>query len=158
MSYEATIGAWAAAARQRVLEDVKQLTNDTQFAIVAHTAIDTGRARSSWNIAAGENADLSVTPELVSRTNPISGDFITRAPAGASPLTRSQAFTAARGQHQVADAATAPLLTISNNLDYILGLENGTGSSQFAPGAMFTNNVFIAADVARQWGYVPRLA
>lgn len=153
MSYEATITAWAAAARQRVLEDVKQLTKDTQFAIVAHTAIDTGRARSSWNIAAGENADLSVTPPLDVR--PQFG--IMAVPDGVRPLTRSQAFTAARGQHQVADGATAPVLTISNNLDYIIGLENGTGSKQFAPGAMFSNNVFIAADVARQWGYVARL-
>lgn len=157
MSYEATITAWAAKARQRVLEDVKWLVKATQFNIVLATPIDTGRAKSSWNIAAGENADLSVTPLLADRMNVVTGAIIQRAAVGAAPLTRSQAHTAARGQHQVADALIEPVATISNNLDYIIQLEQGK-SPQAGPGAMFTINVFNALDEARQIGYTARLA
>lgn len=149
MSYESDIQDWTNQFRTAIREDVKQLTKDTQANIVLKTAIDTGRARSSWNINPGLSADLSVTPPLAVR--PHFG--IIAVPQGVAPLTKGQAFTAAFGQHHNLERLTEPVATISNNLDYILGLENGTGSRQFAPGEMFSNNVFAALDEAEKLGY-----
>lgn len=154
MSLESEIDDWAESAKKQLATDVQTLVRSTHVKIVTATPIDTGRARSSWNIAAGFVADESVTPLLVNQLN--TGGQIRvggqRAP-GASPLTAAQSFTAAFGQHQnlVGDGVT---FTISNNLDYIWFLE--LGGSQQAPsaGQMFQTNVDSAYFMAEQMGYL----
>ena len=152
VSFESAVLEWEEKARRSVLADVKQLTRDAHANIVLITPIDTGRAKSSWNIAPGANPDLSVTPPLAVR--PQFG--IIAVEKGASPLTRGQAITAGFGQHQQLEALTEPVATISNDLDYILALEKGS-SPQASAGAMFTNNVFNALDEAQRLGYTARL-
>src|SRR5689334_13500425 len=67
--------------------------------IVLGTPVDTGRARSSWNLS--ENSpDRSQTPPLANNVNPISGAVIERATPGASPLTPLQASVAALSSQQ----------------------------------------------------------
>ncbi len=156
MSYETTISQWAATARSAVLADVKAITRDAHANIVLVTPIDTGRAKSSWNVAAGFNPDLSVTPLLEDRRNLVTGAVIEKAVAGAQPLTRGQAITAGLGRGQVLDRLTEPVATISNNLPYINSLERGA-SKQAEAGQMFGANVFNALDEAERLGYVGRL-
>lgn len=148
MSYQSDIADWIDAAKRNVREDVKQLTKDCQANIVLVTPIDTGRAKSCWNVVQGEVADLSVTPPLAQRLG-----FGILVPAkGASPLTRGQAITAGIGLQQSLANLIEPVATISNNLDYIIALEKGH-SQQAGAGAMFANNVFAAVDEAERLGY-----
>lgn len=105
--------------------------------IVRRTPIDTGRAKTSWNLAEDE-ADPDVTPALRDVINFSTGAVIERAAHGASELSESQAEIAARGQ-QDHITVTAPVIVISNNLPYIEALENGYSSQ--APAGMFQVSV-----------------
>lgn len=147
MSYEASVAGFCNRARTAIGRAVVTLAKDAHQRIVQSTPIDTGRAMSSWNIAPGTNPDLSVTPLLADKVNIVTGAIIESPAAGASPLTRSQAETAAYGQQQ-ALAAAENAVTISNNLDYIRSLEAGR-SQQAAAGEMFNNNVLITKQRAK---------
>lgn len=93
-----------------------------QDAIANGTPIDTGRAISSWNIAEND-ADPTTTPALrINRKE--------HAAQGASTLTKEQAMGVMRGRRQ-AISEQAQVIVISNALDYIEDLENG--SSRQAP-------------------------
>lgn len=89
--------------------------------IVMRTPVDTGRARASWNLVAGDVADLSVAPKSFS--------------GGGEQ-------GAAHAQAKAAGAPPALQYVISNNLPYIEKLENG--SSRQAPAGMVK---LAAADV-----------
>lgn len=159
MSFEATVQQWAAAARSAVLTDVKAITKMAHENIVSDTPIDTGRAKSSWNVVEGANPDLSVTPELEGFDNPISGAVIRQSAKGASPLTAGQAHTAAFAQHQNIEAAKTPVLTISNNLDYIIPLEKGSSKqTDNEAGMIFTVNVHKARTDAVDAGFAASFA
>lgn len=81
--------------------------------VVMRTPVDTGRARASWNIVEGTAADLSVADESFS-----GGE------GGGAAVARGK-------QENLSDANS---YVISNNLPYIVRLENG--HSQQAPAGM----------------------
>lgn len=88
---------------------LKRVAFDTFGRIVMKTPVDTGRARVSWNITIG-TPDPSVAPE---GQHPAMNRVSAEAKAGAALATLTE-----RGVLDV------PIL-ISNNLPYILELENG---------------------------------
>lgn len=100
--------------------------------IVQRTPIDTGRAKASWRLNP-DTADTSVEPLLADKVNPIGGAIIEKAGPNEHPLYSNQAAAVARAQQQKIREGTKRIV-ISNNLDYIEKLENGT--SQQAPAGM----------------------
>lgn len=104
--------------------------------IVRATPIDTGRAKSSWNISP-DQPDHTTTPLLADRVNPIGGAIIEKAAPGASPLTPGQAESVAL-QQQAHMPDRVRTIFISNALPYILNLENGS-SRQAPAGMVFVN-------------------
>lgn len=100
--------------------DVQKLTRKIGFdlfrGVVERTPVDTGWARSSWNIAFG-NMDLSVPPK---------------------PASESAQFEAANQKQQQklqAYPSSFPTIWITNALPYIVPLENGH-SKQMGKGHM----------------------
>lgn len=97
---------------------LKRVVFDIFGRIVEKTPVDTGRARASWNISIGK-PDPSVAPE---GQQPALNRLSAEAKAGAALATLTE-----RGVLDV------PIF-ISNNLPYILELENG--HSKQAPEGM----------------------
>lgn len=118
--------------KRRLLDATRDVAFEIHGKIVDRTPIDTGRAKASWRLNPGV-ADPSVEPVLADKVNVITGAVIERAGQGESPLFSSQAAAVARAQQQKIPVGTDRIV-ISNNLDYIEKLENGT--SQQAPGGM----------------------
>lgn len=140
-AYIAAIERWFDAQNRRIVKAVFGAAQEIHANIVNDTPIDTGRAKSSWNMVNSHQADLSVTPLLADRRNIITGAIIERAADGAAPLSAGQALAAAQASLQnLTSDAYLPVVKISNNLDYIVSLENGA-SNQSAPGQMFNQNV-----------------
>jgi len=79
------------------------------------TPVDTGRARASWNLIRGEDADLTVPPE---------SEF---------PAPGKHAGTGDK-RGKMDTAGSVPAFTVSNNVHYIEYLEEG--SSKQAPQGM----------------------
>lgn len=100
--------------------------------IVDRTPIDTGRAKSSWRLNP-DVADGSVEPELAIREKTSISERIRIMQDGEQPFYPGQAAAVARAQQQKIPQG-AEKIVISNNLEYIEKLENGT--SQQAPGGM----------------------
>lgn len=132
-----TIPQAQAAMKQWLLDVNRMACFAIHENIVKRTPIDTGRAKSSWNLAEDE-ADPDITPALKDVVNISTGAIIELAAKGASPLSADQAEVAARGQ-QDHITTTAPVIVVSNNLPYILALENGYSSQ--APAGMFQVSV-----------------
>jgi len=92
----------------RVSVDIKVFTRSVAFQlhdlILEETPVDTGRARASWTIIAGEVADTSVAPETFA--------------GGAAAAT-------AYAKSNQGAVALANSYVIANNLPYIERLENG---------------------------------
>ena len=128
-----TIPQAQAAMKQWIIDVNRTACFAVHENIVRRTPIDTGRAKSSWNLAEDE-ADPDVTPALKDVVNFSTGAIIETAAPGASPLSAEQAELVARGQ-QDHITTTAPVIVISNNLPYIEALENGYSSQ--APAGMF---------------------
>lgn len=88
---------------------VDVLTKRTAFKVLngcaERTPVDTGRARASWNMVVGRNPDLSVQPE----------DY---------KANKEQALNTALSTGRSLE--NARVYTVSNNLDYIIWLEEGT--------------------------------
>ena len=112
--------------------------------IVDRTPIDTGRAKASWRLNPG-SADGSVEPLFENKRNHVTGKIIEAAGADEHPLFAGQAAAVARAQQQKIPVG-AQKIVISNNLDYIEKLENGT--SQQAPGGMVA--VTVTQDAVEQ--------
>ncbi len=112
--------------------------------IVERTPIDTGRAKASWRMNP-DVADASVEPLLENKRHAVTGKIIEAAGADEHPLFANQAAAVARAQQQKISAG-ATRIVISNNLDYIEKLENGT--SQQAPGGMVA--VTVTQDAVEQ--------
>jgi hypothetical protein len=112
-NFKIAVDKWA----NKVTVDIKQFTKLVAFKvhdrIVERTPVDTGRARASWTIVAGETADTSVAPP----------DFAGGPEAGISAARSKQ------GNVQLAHS-----YVIANNLPYIERLENG--HSKQAPAGM----------------------
>ena len=115
-----------------ILSAMRQVAFEIHAKIVDRTPIDTGRAKASWRLNP-DRADTSVEPVLADRPNQFSGGFIVRAAAEEHPLFANQAAAVARAQQQKIPEGTKRIV-ISNSLDYIHDLENGT--SQQAPRGM----------------------
>lgn len=113
-----------------VLRATGELAKELQEKIVERTPIDTGRAKASWRISPGV-ADPSIEPPLANRIR--SSGEIEIAGKDEHPLYGGQALAVARS-HQQKLTGRDPVIVISNNLDYIEELENG--SSQQAPAGM----------------------
>lgn len=140
--YDAAVTAFSDRLRAAILETLRIGATAIHGNIVRATPIDTGRAKSSWNMVQGESADLSVTPPLKD-----TGAHI--AAPGASPLTTAQAHTAAFATRQNLDKMNTPVVTISNDLYYIGLLENGS-SPQAAPGTMFHANALEGRQILEE--------
>lgn len=112
-SFSLQVQRWA----ERVKLDVQTFTRlvalKVHDRVVERTPVDTGRARASWTIVAGETADTSVAPE----------GFAGGAEAAAAFARQKQASLALANSYVVA-----------NNLPYIEALENG--HSKQAPAGM----------------------
>ena len=123
-SFEQQVGKWA----DKVVIDIRTFTKLVAFKmhdrIVERTPVDTGRARASWNIIAGEQADPAQAPE----------GFSGGGAAGQA---------AARGKQL--GVGLSDVYTISNNLPYIEALENG--HSKQAPAGMVALGI---ADIRTQ--------
>ncbi len=98
------VDQWAAKAAVDIKVFTKLVAFKIHDRIVERTPVDTGRARASWTIIAGESADTSVAPP----------DFSGGAAAG------SAAAKAKQGSIEPANS-----YVIANSLDYIEALENG---------------------------------
>lgn len=120
--------------RQAIRAICREAAFEIHGKIVARTPIDTGRAKASWNLNP-DSADPGVAPVLADKVNLSTGAIIEKAAPGASPLSKEQAEIAASAQRQKIGPGVE-VIVISNNLDYIEKLENG--SSQQAPAGMFT--------------------
>lgn len=94
--------------------------------VTMRTPVDTGRARSSWNIAVG-NPDPSFPPSLGTGTGAHKGEL--KAPE--SPVPPEPMVSAIDGNQTV---------WITSNLPYIVALENGH-STQTTPGGMVSMTV-----------------
>jgi hypothetical protein len=129
MSFDADITNFSVNARAKLRSIVKKTGFEMQDRIVERTPFDTGRAKSSWNIVEGEDANLDTTPDLRgSQKSP-----------GAGLLTEEQAAQVATNQQNGIDILKEPIITVSNNLPYIEPLENG--HSKQAPNGMFAITV-----------------
>jgi hypothetical protein len=97
--------------------DIATITRRTALGILAsasdRTPVDKGRARAAWNMNAGENANLQVPPKEYKST-------------------RQAATNEAIGRAE--SEPSSNVYVVSNNLEYINFLENG--SSQQAPAGM----------------------
>lgn len=128
-----TVDAARNQFRAALLATLKDVAFDVHAKIVHRTPIDTGRAKASWRLNEGE-ADESVEPLLRDRIRQVGRNFFFElAGPKEHPLYSDQAASIARAQQQkIGDKASR--IVISNNLDYIEDLENGT--SQQAPRGM----------------------
>lgn len=111
---------WIKSAELSIDQATRLVALKVHDNIVQRTPVDTGRARASWNIVAGEVSDKSVAPEQRK---------------GGSLMSAVQ--LAMLSTTQKADPQSIPpakRYTISNNLPYIVALENG--HSKQAPSGM----------------------
>ena len=113
--FDADMKKAAGIANIEVSKFVKKVSFDLFTKIVRKTPVDTGRARSGWNIAVNA-IDTSVPPK-------------------STDLTKGEATTAALSKLSGAIILTPySIVWISNNLPYIEVLEEG--SSKQAPQGM----------------------
>ena len=116
--------------RRLILETMKEVAFEIHEKIVDRTPIDTGRAKASWRLNP-DKADPTIEPILADRLFP-SGAVREKASLDEHPLFSSQAEAVARAQQQ--KISLPEKIVISNNLDYITKLEEGT--SDQAPEGM----------------------
>lgn len=116
--YKKDIRGWVKGMKASILDFKNAVSVEMHTRIVQGTPIDTGRAKASWNINPG-TADESVYPVV---------------PENAK-LPREVAHAEAFSKHPIAFKTKNPITVISNNLDYIVELENGK-SRQSPPGYM----------------------
>lgn len=114
-NFSLSIDRWALKAHINIRTFTKLVAFRVHDRVVERTPVDTGRARASWTIIAGETPDRSVAPD----------DFAGGALAGNAAAKNRQG-----------SVALATSYVISNNLPYIEALENG--HSQQAPSGMVT--------------------
>jgi hypothetical protein len=98
--------------------------------VVELTPVDTGRARASWTLVAGEVADTTVAPERTSERD--------------SPLKTPPSVSEYPGR-STGFVALANVYTIANSLPYIQPLEEGR--SDQAPAGMAK----VAAAETKLW-------
>lgn len=117
-TFEADIGKFAKLLELRVNTVIQRLALDMMGRIILRTPVDTGRARSSWDMSIGAPSEW-VPPEREGKgPKTVPGQtFTMSANAGAS--VNPKAFATAKDI-----TATQPVFIVSN-LDYIEALENG---------------------------------
>lgn len=117
-TFEADIGKFAKLLELRVNTVLQRLALDMMGRIILRTPVDTGRARSSWDLSIGKPSEW-VPPEREGKGKKIVAGqtFTMNANAGAS--VDSKAFSTAK------DITAAQPVFIVSNLDYIEALENG---------------------------------
>lgn len=103
-AYFKTIADFGEKNQKRINQQTRRFAIALLNSIVRKTPVDTGRARASWNIVSGFTPDLSVA----------SADKSSIAASG---------FATARSAATLSDGDT---FVISNNLPYIVPLENGS--------------------------------
>lgn len=142
MSYQSEIDNFIAHATKNLLQVVKEVASQTHLYAIDHSPFDTGRLKSSWNITEGDTPNLDATPELGGRRG-------RRWLPGDQPLTMEQAEGVSIQQQGNLASLTTPVVTISNNVPYVLFLELGT--VHIAPFYMLTgakNNFQVYVDQA----------
>lgn len=117
-TFEADIGAFAKLLERRVDTVLQRIALDLMGRIILRTPVDTGRARSSWDLSIGAPSEW-VPPEREGKgKKTVAGQtFTMNANAGGS--VDAKALATATGI-----TATQPVFIVSN-LDYIEALENG---------------------------------
>lgn len=121
-------------ARQDLI--LRKVAFDAFGSIVMNTPWDTGRARGSWRVGVNRT-DLSVSPERKARST--SG--------GAAAAGRAMT----RAAPHIARAKFGDTLFITNNLPYIVPLENG--HSKKAPNGMVKLTV---TEIEAYWSQLVR--
>lgn len=114
-NFSLAIDRWALKAQINIKTFTKLVAFKVHDRVVERTPVDTGRARASWTIIAGEVPDRTVAPET----------FSGGAASGISAAKAKQG-----------NVSLANSYVISNNLPYIEALENG--HSRQAPVGMAT--------------------
>lgn len=115
--FEADIGAFAKLLELRVDTVLQRLALDIMGRIILRTPVDTGRARSSWDLSIGVPSEY-VPPERNVSLSKIAPQSFTLS-AGAGGAVDTKALATAQGI-----TAKQPVFIVSN-LDYIEALENG---------------------------------
>lgn len=117
-TFEADIGKFAKLLELRVNIVLQRLALDMMGRIILRTPVDTGRARSSWDLSIGTPSEW-VPPEREGKGKKIvAGQTFTMSDNAGSSVD-SKAFATAKDI-----TATQPVFIVSN-LDYIEALENG---------------------------------
>ncbi len=117
-TFEADIGKFAKLLELRVNTVLQRLALDMMGRIILRTPVDTGRARSSWDLSIGTPSEW-VPPEREGKGKKIvAGQTFTMSDNAGSSVD-SKAFATAKDI-----TATQPVFIVSN-LDYIEALENG---------------------------------
>lgn len=98
---------------------VKQVAEEILQAVVADTPVDTGQAKSNWMVSIGSAAD-GVRPPYVPGIK------------GSTALDNIIA-TVEMGTQKFAAYTSGQTIHITNNLDYITGLNDGSISKQAPP-------------------------
>lgn len=103
--FDADVKKWIGQAKINIRLATRRIAFMLHDRIVERTPVDTGRARASWNIVAGQEPDLSVAPKPEKGHKVSPGLLETAEKQAAVPIADSY--------------------LISNNLPYIEPLENG---------------------------------
>jgi hypothetical protein len=117
-TFEADIGKFAKLLELRVNTVLQRLALDIMGRIILRTPVDTGRARSSWDLSIGAPSEW-VPPEREGKGKKIVAGQTFTMSANAGSSVDSKAFATAKDI-----TATQPVFIVSN-LDYIEALENG---------------------------------
>lgn len=96
---------------ERLIEAKKKIAFDVLNSVVRKTPVDKGRARASWNVSVNR-VDLKVEPKRKSKLG-----------EAAATARATSKYNKAIGEVQAFD-----VIYLSNNLPYILALENGSSS------------------------------
>lgn len=116
-NFEADIGKFAKLLELRVDTVIQRLSLDIMGRIIQRTPVDTGRARSSWDLSIGAPSEY-VPPERNASLSKIGPQSFTMS-SDAGGAVDSKALGTAQGI-----TAKQPVFIVSN-LDYIEALENG---------------------------------
>ncbi len=131
--FDLQVRQWAERAEVSIAQFTKLVAFKVFTKTTMRTPVDTGRARASWNIVVGDSADTSV-----------------------EPLAKWDGFNDEAEADSIASAKAnrirpALVYTISNNLPYIVALENG--SSKQAPAGMLRLAIAdVRLELAQQLG------
>lgn len=129
--FEIAVLAAEDTAKRQLVTVHKKIILEALSRVVKKTPVDTGRARGNWQVTIGSPA--TGTLDIKDRKR--------RKPGTPAPRTATRDAAAAQERALATISSLQPFASvwISNNLDYIIYLENG--SSKQAPNGMLSVTV-----------------